>query len=126
MAVTIDIDYLGNLHCAATHGPSGSRLATDAPTDNGGLGELFSPTDLVATALGTCLTTVMGLLARRTGLDLEGTRVRVEERMISEPVRRSAHWSRSSPSRATSAPMTARAWSARPAPARCARACTLT
>lgn len=88
MAVTIDIDYLGDLHCAATHGPSGSRLTTDAPTDNGGRGELFSPTDLVATALGTCLTTVMGLLARRTGLDLEGTTVRVEKHMTSEPVRR--------------------------------------
>ena len=88
MAVSIDIDYLGDLHCAATHGPSGSRLTTDAPTDNGGRGELFSPTDLVATALGTCLTTVMGLVARRTGLDLEGTRVHVEKHMTSEPVRR--------------------------------------
>lgn len=88
MAVTIDIDYLGDLHCTATHGPSGSRLTTDAPTDNGGRGEWFSPTDLVATALGTCLTTVMGLLARRTGLELEGTRVRVEKHMTSEPVRR--------------------------------------
>ncbi len=88
MAVTIDIDYLGDLHCTATHGPSGSRLTTDAPTDNGGRGDRFSPTDLVATALGTCLTTVMGLVARRTGLDLQGTRVRVEKHMTSEPVRR--------------------------------------
>jgi putative redox protein len=88
MSVTIDVDYLGDLHCTATHAPSGSRLTTDAPTDNGGKGELFSPTDLVATALGTCLTTVMGLVARRTGLDLAGTRVRVEKHMASEPVRR--------------------------------------
>ncbi|MBP1636152.1 MAG: OsmC-like protein [Acidobacteria bacterium] len=88
MPVTIDIRYLGDLHCAATHGPSGSRLTTDAPVDNGGKGELFSPTDLVATALGTCLSTVMGLLARRTGLDLSGTTVQVEKHMTADPVRR--------------------------------------
>jgi len=88
MSVTIDIDYVGDLHCCATHQPSGSTFTTDAPTDNGGKGECFSPTDLVATAFGTCLTTVMGLLARRCGLDLSGTRVRVVKEMTSDPVRR--------------------------------------
>lgn len=88
MAVTIDIEYAGQLHCTATHGPSGQRFSTDAPTDNGGKGEAFSPTDLVATALGACITTVMGLVASRTGLDLEGTRVRVTKEMTSDPVRR--------------------------------------
>jgi putative redox protein len=88
MAVTIDVEYAGQLHCSATHGPSGRQFSTDAPTDNGGKGETFSPTDLVATALGACMTTVMGLLANRTGLDLDGTRVTVIKEMTSDPVRR--------------------------------------
>lgn len=88
MAVTIEIEYKGDLHCTATHGPSRRQFITDAPTDNGGRGEAFSPTDLVATALGTCLTTVMALLANRTGLDLDGTRVRVVKEMTADPVRR--------------------------------------
>lgn len=88
MAVSIEIEYLGDLHCRAMHGPSGSDLQTDAPTDNGGKGEAFSPTDLVATALGACLSTVMGLTARRTGIDLDGTRVRVLKEMTADPVRR--------------------------------------
>jgi putative redox protein len=88
MAVTIDIEYTGDLHCRATHGPSGQSFSTDAPTDNGGRGEAFSPTDLVATALGACLTTVMALCARRTGLDLDGTRVRIVKEMTADPVRR--------------------------------------
>lgn len=88
MAVTIDIGYLGDLHCEAVHGPSGMRLVTDAPLDNGGKGEAFSPTDLTATALGTCLMTIMGLVARRHGWDLAGTRVRVIKEMTSVPLRR--------------------------------------
>src|SRR5512140_3043505 len=88
MAVTIDVAYVGELHCRATHGPSGQSFTTDAPTDNGGKGEAFSPTDLVATALGACLSTVMGLTARRTGIDLDGTRVRVLKEMTADPVRR--------------------------------------
>lgn len=88
MAVTIDIEYTGDLHCRATHGPSTQQFSTDAPTDNGGRGEAFSPTDLVATALGACLTTVMALTANRTGLDLAGTRVKVVKEMTADPVRR--------------------------------------
>jgi putative redox protein len=88
MAVEIDLTYLGDLHCRATHGPSGSVLTTDAPVDNGGKGELFSPTDLVATGLGTCILTVLGLVARRKGFDLGATRVQVVKEMTSTPVRR--------------------------------------
>lgn len=88
MAVTIGVEYAGDLHCVATHGPSGQQFTTDAPTDNGGKGEAFSPTDLVATALGACLTTVMALAARRLQLDLEGTRVTVVKEMTADPVRR--------------------------------------
>ena len=88
MGVEIDVTYLGDLHCRATHGPSGSVLTTDAPVDNGGKGELFSPTDLVATGLGTCILTVLGLVARRKGFDLGATRVHVVKEMTSTPVRR--------------------------------------
>ena len=63
--VSISIEYTGKLHCNAIHGPSGSELATDAPTDNQGKGEAFSPTDLVATALGTCIATTMAIVAER-------------------------------------------------------------
>jgi putative redox protein len=88
VAVTIDISYLGDLHCEATHGPSGNRLVTDAPVDNGGRGETFSPTDLAATGLGTCLMTIMGLVAKRHDWNLTGTRVRVVKEMAAVPLRR--------------------------------------
>ena len=88
MAVMIDVEYVGDLHCEAVHGPSGSRLVTDAPVDNGGKGEAFSPTDLTATALGACLVTIMGIAAKRHGWDLAGTRVRVVKEMTAVPMRR--------------------------------------
>lgn len=88
MAVEIDVVYEGDLHCTATHGPSKNSFATDAPKDNQGRGESFSPTDLVATALGTCLVTIMGIVAKRNNLDIAGTTVHVEKHMIQEPVRR--------------------------------------
>lgn len=88
MAVEIDITYEGDLHCIATHGPSGETLRTDAPVDNGGRGELFSPTDLLATALGACLVTIMGIVAKRIDLDIAGTRVHVVKEMVADPVRR--------------------------------------
>lgn len=88
MSVEIDIVYEGQLHCKATHGPSGQAITTDAPKDNGGKGEAFSPTDLVAAALGSCLVTIMGLVAQRSGLDINGTRVHVAKDMAAEPARR--------------------------------------
>jgi putative redox protein len=88
VAVTIEIAYVGDLHCEAVHGPSGDRFVTDAPVDNGGKGDAFSPTDLVATALGTCLSTVMGIVAKRREIDLAGTRVTVVKEMTSVPIRR--------------------------------------
>ncbi|MCM2370115.1 OsmC family protein [Aporhodopirellula aestuarii] len=88
MAVEINAVYQGELHCEATHGPSGQRISTDAPTDNGGRGEAFSPTDLVATALGTCILTILGLVSARHDVDLNGTKVHVTKEMIQSPVRR--------------------------------------
>ena len=88
MAVEIEVSYLGQLRCEASHGPSGASLTTDAPTDNGGQGASFSPTDLVATALGTCVLTILGLAANRHGLDLAGTTVHVNKEMIADPLRR--------------------------------------
>jgi putative redox protein len=85
--VAINIEYQGNLHCRATHGPSGVELITDAPADNMGKGESFSPTDLVATALGTCILTVMGAKAQSMGIDIAGTTVTVEKEMASGPRR---------------------------------------
>ena len=88
MAVEIDIRYEGQLRCGAVHGPSRQALTTDAPVDNGGKGEAFSPTDLVATAMGTCVMTIMGLVAQRQGVDLSGTRIHVTKEMAQAPVRR--------------------------------------
>ena len=84
----IQCRYTGDLHCTAQHGPSGSVLNTDAPTDHDGLGESFSPTDLLATALGTCLLTIMGITASRRGWDLADASVIVEKTMTSEGPRR--------------------------------------
>ena len=85
--VDISISYEGDLHCKAQHGPSGSILETDAPTDNQGKGEAFSPTDLVATALGTCMGTIIGIVAKRHDLDLKGTKITVKKEMIDAPRR---------------------------------------
>ena len=88
--VEIEAVYEGDLHTSARHGPSGAELSTDAPKDNEGLGACYSPTDLVATGLGTCMLTIMGIVARRRGVGLEGARVRVVKHMASEQVRRIA------------------------------------
>lgn len=80
--------YQGQLRCQSSHGPSGSLLDTDAPTDNQGRGERFSPTDLVATALSTCMLTIMGIVAERHGWLLEGCSARVEKTMSSAAPRR--------------------------------------
>ena len=86
----IDSTYQGQLRCQSSHGPSGTLLETDAPTDNQGKGERFSPTDLVATALSTCMLTIMGIVAERHGWSLEGVTARVEKTMSSETPRRIA------------------------------------
>ena len=88
--VEIEVAYLGQLRCSAKHGPSGMVLTTDAPVDNKGRGEAFSPTDLVATALGTCMLTLMGIRAGEHGYPLEGTQLSVKKHMVSSPVRRIA------------------------------------
>lgn len=86
--VKTNIVYEGGLHCQLTHGPSGSVITTDAPKDNNGKGEAFSPTDLVAAALGSCMMTIMGIQAARHGILLDGSCVEVSKEMITEPVRR--------------------------------------
>lgn len=90
MAVQMEIVYQGQLRCEATHGPSGSVIRTDAPTDNMGRGEAFSPTDLVGVALGTCILTTMGIVAQRDGIALEGTTIRVIKEMTTQGPRRIA------------------------------------
>ena len=90
MAVEINITYEGWLHCTAVHGPSKQTLSSDAPLDNGGKGAAFSPTDLVATALGTCMATIMGLVAQRNNLNIDGLQVQVIKEMTAAPVRRIA------------------------------------
>ena len=86
--VSIQIEYQGELHCKATHGPSGVELSTDAPKDNQGRGESFSPTDLVATALGSCMLTIMGIAARTLNIDISGATATVEKEMTATPPRR--------------------------------------
>ena len=86
--VRIDITYEGKLRCRCTHEPSSTELVTDAPADNQGLGASFSPTDLVATALGSCIATTLGIVASRHELDLTGMRVSVQKTMVADPGRR--------------------------------------
>lgn len=86
--VAIDILYEGNLHCKVTHRSSGAEMATDAPKDNMGKGESFSPTDLVAAALGSCMLTTMGIYAQRHGINLQKAKAEVIKEMIQSPERR--------------------------------------
>jgi len=88
--VTIHGEYSGDLHCVATHEPSGTVLNTDAPKDNQGRGEAFSPTDLVATAYVTCIATTMAIVARRHGVELNGLRYTVTKEMSADLPRRIA------------------------------------
>lgn len=86
--VEIRIRYEGGLRTQATHQPSQIQLHTDAPLDNHGRGENFSPSDLVATALGSCMLTIMGLVAQRHGWQLDGSEAVVVKSMVSAPTRR--------------------------------------
>jgi putative redox protein len=85
--VAIRLEYQGDLHCKAVHEPSGTVITTDAPKDNQGRGESFSPTDLVATALGSCILTVMGIMARSLNIDIAGTTATVDKEMANAPLR---------------------------------------
>jgi putative redox protein len=85
---TVTVRYLGDLHCEATHEFSGAKFTTDAPVDNQGKGEAFSPTDLVGTALGTCILTIMGIMAKRNDWDISGATAVVTKEMATAPLRR--------------------------------------
>src|SRR5205814_6257060 len=86
--VQVSVKYTGDLHCDATHGPSQANIPADAPTDNKGKGEAFSPTDLVATALATIIRTTMGIKADDLGVDLRCMTVSVQKEMSNDPPRR--------------------------------------
>jgi uncharacterized OsmC-like protein len=88
--VEISVRYEGDLRCSARHGPSGSTLVTDAPVDNHGKGEAFSPTDLLAAALPACMMTIMGIVAAREGIDLRGMTATTTKVMSTDAPRRIA------------------------------------
>ena len=86
--VEMKLVYEGGLHTTASHGPSGAALETDAPVDNQGKGESFSPTDLLATSLASCMLTTMAIVADREGWRIDGALARIEKHMELEPRRR--------------------------------------
>tara|TARA_B100000683_G_scaffold69709_1_gene68154 strand:- start:1026 stop:1424 length:399 start_codon:yes stop_codon:yes gene_type:complete len=85
--VKIDATYDGNLRCTATHTKSGATLLTDAPTDNNGKGESFSPTDLLATSMLSCVMTIIAIRAEKRGIDVNGMKGSVEKHMAANPRR---------------------------------------
>jgi uncharacterized OsmC-like protein len=87
MGVIIEGTYLGNKKSKLIHTLSGTEIITDAPRDNNGDGSSFSPTDLVAGALGACMMTIVGIVAERDGIDVSGMRMRVEKEMEGTPRR---------------------------------------
>ncbi len=86
--MTSTIIYNGALRCSTIHLQSGTQIETDAPTDNRGKGERFSPTDLTATSLGLCLITTVGIKALDLGINIDGTALEVTKHMSKEPPRR--------------------------------------
>ena len=88
--VSYHIVYQGGLRCEATHDSSKTKIVTDAPVDNHGRGESFSPTDLVATGLGVCMLTMMGIAVQNENIELDGSRLYVEKHMSTDPPRRIA------------------------------------
>ncbi|GAB3826319.1 OsmC family protein [Pontibacter rugosus] len=84
---TIKSTYSGNLRTTAQHLASGNSIITDAPVDNNGKGEAFSPTDLVSAALGSCMMTIMGIVANRSNIDIEGMEIEITKIMSAEPRR---------------------------------------
>jgi len=87
MSITIKTTYLGNLRTENIHLQSGAKIITDAPIDNRGNGEAFSPTDLLATSLGNCILTIMGIKAMDNNIDIEGTQLDITKIMASDPRR---------------------------------------
>jgi uncharacterized OsmC-like protein len=87
MAVKIKARYIGDDTVELEHGPSGKKIVTDLPEDNGGKGRTFSPTDLLAASLSSCILTIMSKAAIRDGLDLKGASVEVEKEMQASPRR---------------------------------------
>ena len=87
MTIEIKGQYEGDLRVKLTHGPSQSVIETDAPKDNHGRGEKFSPTDMLVAALGSCMLTIMGIVAKRDGIKLEGVHFRAEKHMVENPRR---------------------------------------
>ena len=85
--MTSEVVYKGGLRTECKHLRSGSVIITDAPVDNHGKGESFSPTDLVATSLASCILTIIGIMAERKEIDIEGARAEVEKVMASDPRR---------------------------------------
>jgi uncharacterized OsmC-like protein len=85
--MTSTVEYKGNLRTEAIHLESGTKILTDAPKDNFGNGESFSPTDLLATSLSACILSIMGIVARRDNIDILGIKTEVEKVMYSEPRR---------------------------------------
>lgn len=85
--VKVEAVYTGQKHTKISHGPSGAIIETDAPRDNNGKGEAFSPTDLTAAALGSCLLTVMAISAERDGLNMDGAKAQVTKEMAANPRR---------------------------------------
>ena len=83
----IDVVYLGDGQTELTHGPSGAKIVTDLPPDNGGKGRMFSPTDLLAGALAACIETIMGKMAQRAGDDLTGMKIQIDKIMAANPRR---------------------------------------
>lgn len=88
--VKMFVDYVGDLHCNIKHGPSHTVISTDAPADNMGKGESFSPTDLIGAALASCIATTINIFAKRKGWDFSGMRLEVEKIMHTGPDRRIA------------------------------------
>jgi putative redox protein len=86
-SMTSTVVYTGELRTSCEHTRSGNSFQTDAPVDNNGKGERFSPTDLMATSLGTCMLTVMGIKARNMGFDLNNMKISVEKIMKADPRR---------------------------------------
>lgn len=87
MAITVHTRYTGDLRTQATHLQSNNTITTDAPLDNQGRGEFFSPTDLLATSLGSCMLTIMGIAARTHGFNIDGTEVDITKVMGTSPRR---------------------------------------